>query len=50
MKPADSIDDAELLTRGIQSVSPVVSIDGQDAAQYLESFSSAAALHDPDAQ
>ncbi|KAH1369614.1 hypothetical protein KXW29_008269 [Aspergillus fumigatus] len=45
-----TLDDAELLIRGIQSVSPVVSIDGQDAAQYLESFSSAAALHDPDAQ
>lgn len=47
---ADSIDDAQLLIEGVESVSPVVLIDGQKATNYLEQFTSTAPLHDPDAQ
>ncbi|EAW07102.1 peptidase S41 family protein [Aspergillus clavatus NRRL 1] len=45
-----TLDDAQLLMEGARSVSPVVLIDGQKAAEYLEQFTSTAPLHDADAQ
>lgn len=44
------LDDAQLQQNGSQNVSPLDSINGTGAAEYLESYSSRQGLQDRDAQ